>query len=241
VTSSIPDRQSAKAALWLLAGHNLIQNRLLNEGGYVTGNLAVTAGLILIGRHAGLRWDEMGLGRGDLRKGFSIGATVALASFSLAVLISRLPAVGSRLHDERVATDSVTDAVRRAVTRFPLGTALFEEVSFRGVLPPLLARGGATPSGDLASAVAFAVWHLIPTHHALTINDVGESGWARLGGTVMGAAAAGFAGYGLSWLRRKTGSLLAPWLVHGSVNAASYLGVALSRSRDARREAGQRP
>ncbi|HEX6286081.1 MAG TPA: CPBP family glutamic-type intramembrane protease, partial [Acidimicrobiia bacterium] len=46
-----------------------------------------------------------------------------------------------------------------------------------------------------------------------------------------GSAAAGVAGLGLSWLRRRTGSLLAPWLVHATVNSAAYLaGVVRSRS-----------
>lgn len=229
--SHVPDNRPVRAALALLAAYNVIQNLALRESRYVAGNLSVTAGLIVIGRHAELGWDDMGLGDGDHRSGVRIGITITIPALLVAILASRIPAIRHRLRDERVVVGSLPAALRRAMIRFPLGTALFEEVAFRGVLPPLLSSGGSERRGDFASAAVFAAWHLLPTHHALAVNQLGGSRLARLSGTLLGAMAAGMSGYALSRLRRRTGSLLAPWLVHGSLNASSYLAVVLSRRR----------
>lgn len=231
MTSSLPKRRARTAALALLAAHNLIQNEYLNERGYVTGNLVMTAGMVALGRHAELDREDMGLGAGDLRKGLGVGVAAMLASVAFVAGAPNLPASSALLRDERAVAGSLPEAVRRGLTRFPLGTAVFEEVAFRGVLAPLLAAGRDHSNGDLASATIFALWHLVPTHHALIINRVGSSPRTRLFGTLLGAAAAGVAGYGLSWIRRRTGSLLAPWLIHSSINAGTYLGVVLARNR----------
>lgn len=224
-----PDR----VALSVLATHNLTQNLLFRESGYVVSNLVVTGGLLVVAHTAGLDRNAVGLGPGDLRRGGSVGVPPATAALLGAAIAPRVPSLASRLRDERLpAADTVTEAMRTAMVRFPLGTALFEEVAFRGILPPLLARDADPVTGDLRSAAVFALWHLIPTHRALTVNRVGATGRARLAGTVLGAAAAGLAGWGLSRIRRWTGSLLAPWLIHSSVNAASYLAVSLARLRD---------
>lgn len=217
------------AALAILATHNLVQNRVLNERGYVTGNLAVSGCLVTLGRRARLSPEDMGLKAGDLETGLRIGGGAVLASIAFVAVAPRIPALRERLHDERATAASYPEAIRRALTRFPLGTALFEEVVFRGVLPPLLAADHSRVAGDVESALVFGLWHLIPTHDVLRTNHVGRTRLTRTMGTLLGAAAAGVGGYGLSRIRRRTGSLLAPWLIHSSVNAGSYLGVILAR------------
>jgi hypothetical protein len=55
------DRGAIRATLGILAMHNLVQNLVLNERGYVTGNLVVSGLLIGIGRASGLSSADMGL------------------------------------------------------------------------------------------------------------------------------------------------------------------------------------
>lgn len=224
-TVTRPDR----TALTVLVAHNLIQNEVLDEKAYVTGNLIVTSTLLAIARSAGLDRDDIGLQPGDLRSGASLGLAATITSLLTAVVAARLPSLNARLRDQRLPAESLPDVVRRALIRFPIGTALFEEVAFRGVLPPLLSRDDAGVSGDARSALVFALWHLIPTHQALRVNNVGQTRLVRLAGTLVGAMAAGVAGYALSRVRRRTGSLLASWLIHSSVNAGSYLATARVR------------
>jgi hypothetical protein len=223
------DRAQA-AVLLILAAHNLVQNSILNEDGYVPGNVLVAAALARLARDAGRTWDELGLGRGDLRMSGRVGAGVLIASTAFLAVADRMPWVRRHLRDERAPVASRRETTRRALVRFPLGTALFEEVAFRGVLPALFASENRP--GDVAAAGMFAVWHLIPTHHALEVNGIAQGPRSRIVGTVAGSAAAGLAGYVLSRVRNKTGSVLSPWLIHSAVNATSYLAVVRAHAYD---------
>lgn len=226
----ISAKGQAKAALSILAVHNLVQNSILNEKGYVPGNLAVTATLLGLGREAGLEWEEMGLSPGNVPANVRIGAATLLAAATFLAVVPRIPAARPHLRDQRAPPGPRRETMRRAYVRYPVGTALFEEVAFRGVLPALLTD--ERRSGDLAAAVAFAAWHLIPTHHALEVNDMGHTKRSYRTGTLLGAAAAGVAGFALSWVRRRTGSLFAPWAIHSAINTTSYLAVLRARSHD---------
>lgn len=223
-------RSPAKTALFILAAHNLVQNHILNEDGYVTGNLAMTTTLLSLGREAGLEWEEMGLTPGDVKTNLRIAATVVIASSAFLAVVPRIPGVRPHLRDERAPAGPRRESMRRAFVRYPLGTALFEEAVFRGVLPALLAS--ERRSGDLAAALAFGAWHVIPTHHALKVNGIAQGPKLRIVGTLVGSAAAGLAGLVLGRVKRKTGSIIAPWLIHSAVNTTTYLSVVRAHPDD---------
>lgn len=214
-------RSQTKPVLLILAAHNLVQNSILNEEGYVWGNIVVAGTLAGLARDAGFTWEEIGLGPGDLRISRRMGAWVLTASTAFLAITARMPRIRHYLRDKRAPAATRPEKIRRALIRFPVGTALFEEVAFRGVLPALLAN--ETRSGDILAAGMFAIWHLIPTHHVLRVNGIAQRPRSRMLGTLAGSAASGLAGYVLSRVRRKTGSILAPWLIHSAVNTTSYL------------------
>ncbi|MBW3666399.1 MAG: CPBP family intramembrane metalloprotease, partial [Actinobacteria bacterium] len=185
--------------------------------------------LIGVGRASGLGWDEIGLDPTRLRRGLRIGARAAAAAGGAALLALSLPEGRSLLRDERATLRWRGSVWRRALIRFPLGTALFEEAAFRGVLPALLERSHRPMVADSLSAGIFALWHLIPTRRALAGHPLGSqlSGARRMGTVVAGSVAAGCFGLVFSSLRRRTGSLAAPWLAHASLNSLWFLaGVA---------------
>lgn len=234
-----PDR----AAFAILALHNLVQNHLLNERGYVTGNLVVTGGLVGLGRSAGLSWEEMGLHPDRVKPGLRLGARTAAAAVASALIALAHPLIRSYLRDERARVASAAELWRRALLRFPLGTALFEEVAFRGVLPALLGRRHRQATADAISATAFALWHLIPTGRALAGNPLhlGLTSRRRAGYVVAGSALAGAFGLSFSGLRRRSGSVAAPWLAHSALNTVSFLiGVAAWQLAQPRVEPGSR-
>lgn len=218
--------QPTQVALGVLVTHNLVQNSLLNERGYVTGNLVVSGILVALGRITSLTWEEMGLSPGELRRGVRLGGWAAGTAAGLTLLALTHPRGRALLQDRRGAVVSGGDVWRRALVRFPFGTALFEEVAFRGVLPALFRRTHRPASAETLTAAAFGLWHLIPTARALVGNPLGRDLplRRRLLTILGGSAAAGISGLILSWMRRSTASLLAPWLAHSSFNAISYLG-----------------
>lgn len=220
-----------RTALAVIALHNVVQNQLLNERGYVIGNLAVSAVLVGVGRSAGLGWDEMGLQPSRVRQGLGAGAGPSLAALVAGLAALAGPRARPYLRDERARVPP-SEIWRRALIRFPLGTALFEEVAFRGVLPALLGRTRRPAVAHAVSAGVFALWHLIPTRRALAGNPLHARLTPRKRGmaVVAGSAIAGGFGFAFSWMRRRSGSVAAPWLAHASLNTASFLaGVAANR------------
>lgn len=233
---SLSHRQALGASLTLLGAHNVVQNTVLNERGYMTGNLFLSAVLVGLGRGAGLSREDLGLVRGDMAAGRRMigwSATGAGLGVGLALLN---PGRRRLLRDDRTRAQSTRDIVERTLVRFPWGTALFEEVAFRGVLPALLRPGRAAGQADLMAATAFGLWHIVPTIRALGGNPAGDqvSGPARFVVVVGGCLAAGLAGLGLSSMRNRTGSLLAPWAVHSLANVSMYLAGVLAHRIDGR-------
>lgn len=214
--------------LGVLGVHNLVQNSVLNEKGYVAGNLGVAALLVVIGRLSGTSWSDMGLSMENPTNDLKFGGLIAAVGASGAIAALSHPRTREPFHDGRWIDATPREILKRATIRFPIGTALFEEVAFRGVLPAVI--GGDRRRADVMSATVFALWHLIPT---VRLQHDSWRGWPlhrQVAATLGGSAAAGVGGVGLSWLRRRTGSLLAPWLVHATVNSAAYLaGVVRSR------------
>ena len=136
------------------------------------------------------------------------------------------------LDDQRLDGVGRQEAAYRVAVRFPVGTALFEEVLFRGVLPQAFPFRTASRR-DLAAASVFAIWHLIPTASALRANPASKdmSSTKKVAAIVGGSLASGLAGLGFSALRRGTSSVAAPWLVHASYNATAFMTARRLRKR----------
>lgn len=216
-------RQTARlAAIGLIAGHNLVQNTVLNEKGYTAGNAVVAAALIGLAERSGSSLVEMGLKPRLGADGRRVVAATAATAVVLTVAAVVHPRTRALLRDERARDASWQVVWRKALIRFPLGTALFEEVAFRGALPPLLSE--SERAGDLSSSTLFGLWHVIPTARALRGNPLGGRVTNPARTVATGAVAAGLTGLVLTSARRRTGSVFVPWLLHSIFNIASYLG-----------------
>lgn len=215
-------RETARStAIGMIAGYNVVQNTFLIERGYVTGNVVVGAALIGLGRRSGSSLEQMGLIprlTSDGRRFMAAAATTAIITIAAGVAH---PKTRTFFRDERARGESWQDVRHNTLIRFPLGTAMFEEVVFRGVLPPLLAR--SEKAGDLLSSALFGLWHVIPTARVLGGSPLGGS--ANPVRTVAaGSAAAGVGGFLLACARRKSDSTILPWMLHSLLNITIYLG-----------------
>lgn len=191
-----------------LAAHNLGVEHL-PRWAYVPACLATAGAVVRLGGRP-----ELGASRAAVRAGCA-GAAVAVAGVGLAALA---PPTRRLFHDERLAGS----AAYQAFVRIPLGTVALEEVAFRGVLVDRL--------GPVAASVLFGAWHIVPTRTALDVNGVTEHRAAAIAAAVAATAAAGLV---LCRLRRSTGSLLAPAIVHAAATASATL-VAAHLTRRAR-------
>ena len=214
--------------------YNLVQNLMLPAPGYVPANLAATGALIALARSQGCSWDDLGLDLSNAGPGVRLGAVGAGLATAVALAAGSHRATRDYFLDERAAGQRNRDVAYRAIVRFPLGTALFEEVAFRGVISGVWRQsGGSKGEAAAATALTFALWHLIPANDALTGNPLASrfsSRRSRAGVVVTGAVATGLASLGFSWMRERSGSLIAPWMTHAAINGAVYLaGVAAWR------------
>lgn len=219
------DDSTIVAVLGVIAGYNVIQNELLPEWAYVPANLAVTAGLVLYARQHGTTFDDMGLGVGRLRDGLMTGVTMALAVAAGTAAVSRTR-FRRLFEDERARGHGRREAVYRSVVRFPLGTALFEEVAFRAVLDASWRRR-KPQSARVATSLAFGAWHLLPTYRLYPGMAPGRhrapTAIERAAASIVGALVTAAAGCGLALLRERTGSVVAPWLAHAAHNTSAYV------------------
>ena len=188
---------------------------------YVPLNLALTAGLVAVGRAAGATWEQLGLAGRHLRSGLRWGAGVGVAAAAVMGIGAALPVTRVFFEDERVQIDNgLGELAYQALVRIPLGTVLLEEVAFRGVLLALLVPRMSTRSAVLVSSALFGLWHIVPTLGAANTNDI--SGLAQAG-TVAGAVVVTFVG-GIVFcaLRLRSGHVVAPVLLHLAFNVTGY-------------------
>lgn len=100
----------------------------------------------------------------------------------------------------------------------PVGTVLAEEAAFRAALGRASAQAFGPTGGRLLQAGAFGLSH---------IADARAAGAPLLPTVVV----TGLAGWLFGWLAERSGSLLAPILVHLAVNEAGAIAVVAVQSR----------
>jgi membrane protease YdiL (CAAX protease family) len=109
------------------------------------------------------------------------------------------------------------------MVRIPIGTVLWEETAFRGILQAALCR--VMPGGAAIAATngVFGIWHIRPTAGALRVNGLADGPRQTMAAVGWGVAVTAAGGVLLSWLRVRSGSLAAPILLHLATNCGGAL------------------
>jgi uncharacterized protein len=191
---------------------------------------AGAAGLLVLARWAGLDWAELGLGAGTWRRGLAWAAAAIGAVAIVFAVGAALPLTRHSFRDARYDL-GWGGALLTAFVLIPVGTVLFEEVAFRGVLWGLLRRSRGTWTATIVSSALFGLWHVLPSLHLATDNQAigstvgtGTSGRvAAVLGTVLFTALSGVV---FCELRRRSGSLLASAGLHWATNGLGVLAAA---------------
>jgi len=219
----------------VVAYNNIVNGWTPFQGAaYVPLNLAFTSVVTVVAATThGLSRAELGLEGGNSDAGFSF---IAVAVFGFVAFTIARSRYADRIADKRVAGLRGGQLAYYVLVRIPLGTAVAEEVLFRGVLFAVWREVGLSSLGAaLFASLAFGLWHISPTIIGVRINNPQASGdklRAAVAGAVLLTTAAGL---GLTWLRLRTGGLIAPIVLHGGINSVS----ALAAVRAGRRRNGQ--
>lgn len=185
--------------------------------------------LVALMRSRGLGWTEIGLGRGHWRSGLRYALTAVAVVGSVIAIGALLPLTRPMFLNNHYAT--ISGALLASMIIIPLQTVIPEELAFRGVLHGTLDRAWGFRGVATVGSLLFGLWH-IASSLGLTSGNVGftrvlGSGVAGMvAGVVMAVFATGAAGFVFTWLRRRSGSLLAPIALHWSLNGMGALAAA---------------
>jgi len=232
-----PDRATSETGpvlgvIAILVGSNILTNEVLPEWAYVPWNIGMAGALVWTARRYGqCSTDELGLARRHVGDGLRWGGIVSAAVLAVYAVGAALPATRDLFRDDRAADVSLAGLVWRVGIEIPLGTVLAEELMFRGVLPAMFrrrfaARRNWAVRADVSAALLFGLWHVLPALGLAGANPAfkdmpdGLGTAAAIVGSVAGTAAAGLF---FTWLRNRSGSVLAPMLLHSTINGGGYL------------------
>ena len=191
---------------------------------------AAAGGVVLLVRHRGLGWTELGLGREHWKSGAGYAAAAIALVGTVIAVGALLPWTRPMFLNNNYAT--LSGALLASMIIIPLQTVIPEELAFRGVLHGALDRAWGWRGVAAAGSLLFGLWH-IATSMGLTASNVGFTKilgggiFGMVAGVVGAVLATGAAGYVFAWLRRRSGSLIAPIALHWSLNGLGALAAAL--------------
>jgi membrane protease YdiL (CAAX protease family) len=208
----------------LIVTYNNVVNRWtpFHGAAYVPLNLAFSVVITVVAAAAlSLSRAELGL-RGDIG-----GAAFSLIAVALFVVVAFAVARSRHAHriaDRRVAGLRGHELAYYVLVRIPVGTAVAEEILFRSALFAVWRDAGISSLGAaLSASLAFGLWHVSPTILGIRMNDPDASDqklWAAVVGAVVLTTVVGLA---LTWVRLRTGGVLAPIVLHGGINSVGAL------------------
>jgi membrane protease YdiL (CAAX protease family) len=206
--------------------YGAVLNQLLPDAAHVPANVAAAATVLTLARRGGASLADLGLSPESLRAGALVGFTVAAPIVAGIGLAASAPATGRYFNDARVLRASRRRAAYETAIRIPIGTALGEELLFRGALLALFRRRYSTAGAVAVSSLLFGLWHVLPALQSVADNLSDETPDEKLGtlARVAGAVAATtVAGVGFAILRLRSKSILAPVIVHAAVNSSAFI------------------
>jgi uncharacterized protein len=216
----------------LTAYNNVIDRHPWHHRRYVALNACATGAALSAAAASGLTAADIGLGRERWSPG-RLGAGAAAAVAAGWLVVAALPATRPVLDDKRITSIDGRAVAYQAVVRIPVGTVLWEETAFRGVLQAALCRVMPQTAAIAVTSGVFGLWHVRPTLQALRANGLANSRGQAAARVTAGVAATTAGGVLLSWLRARSGSLAAPVLLHLATNsgglAAAWAAVTTGR------------
>jgi membrane protease YdiL (CAAX protease family) len=202
----VSERWALALLIGVLAAADVARSTVVPDGAHFAFNVVLAALAIGVALAAGLRADDLGCSRARLGAGLRLGG-LAFVAISAVVVVG---AIAGLLEDDRTDV-SAAEMVLRVVVIIPIGTVLTEELAFRGALDGLLVRVTSPGRATAIGSVLFGLWHLPPM--------IGDWSWAEALGTLAATTAAGV---GFTWLRRRSGSVVAPMLAHLATNSTTF-------------------
>ena len=191
---------------------------------YVPTNLVTAAVVVFISRRLVTPYD---MGMTNWARGARWGLAVTLVGLGVYLVAAVTPGFDELFNDRRVG-DGLPRLFYEVFIRIPLGTVLLEEVAFRGALPAVFEKHWSRLHAVVMSSMLFGLWHVLPSLNLADVNPVFEgllgTGLAgKIGGVAIAVVGTFLVGLWLCFLRYRSGSILAPLIVHTASNTGGYV------------------
>lgn len=208
--------------------YGIVLSRLIPMRYHLVANLSASAFAIFCAISVGLNFEQLGLSIKLFWPGIFVALTASVFLIISIYLLSKI----SFTHKYFVSSHSALRAspsrlAYETAVRIPLSTALAEEILFRGVLFGVLLYYSGTHVAIIGSSLVFGLWHIFPA-----LNFTNESYYlelrqgrliSKLLHIVVNVLATALAGIVFAWLRLLSGSIIAPWLLHWTINSTTVL------------------
>jgi membrane protease YdiL (CAAX protease family) len=155
----------------LLAYNNVIGAQPWHRRWYVPVNAGAAGAALAAAAASGLTAADLGFGRGTWWPG-RLESGLAAATAAGCLVAASVPATRPFLNDNRITTLDGRALAYQVAFRIPVGTVLWEEIAFRGVLQAALRRVMSGPAAIAVTSGVFGIWHVRPTAAALRINGL---------------------------------------------------------------------
>lgn len=212
----------------LISAYSVVICRVVPKRYYALTNVITAASSVLVAHLIGLSWSDIGLAPGSLLTGLLWGLAVSLPVAMIISLFVSHKFTRHLFRGSQLPAKPIKLAYEFGL-RIPLGTALSEEIIFRGVLLGMLLQNHNQLTSLAVSAILFGLWHILPTLDTIRQNDavtaLAKSSFVHKHLPVVTTVLfTGLVGVAFGWLRIWAGSLLAPWVVHSVVNTLALGG-----------------
>lgn len=221
----------------LIVSYGALLSFVLPKKSHIILNILFAGGAICVGVLSGLSLSAMGLAPSLLISGSLYALGIIVILIALIYVASRLPVINRFFENEAFSSVSKKRLAYEAGFRVPLGTALIEEVLFRGLLLGLLMINYPPINSLIISSIVFGLWHIFPTVNQLEANQAAKDLVAgkrgrRFWSILSVVATTSLAGFCFGLLRLWSGSLITPWLVHWAINASGIISGAIAKNKN---------
>jgi membrane protease YdiL (CAAX protease family) len=215
-------------ALLLYGNANAVFPSDTRDSFLLWSNLALLALLLVWSLWvARLSLSEIGLAPGSILGSALFGLVLSLLAAIPPVLFIVLAPLynGGAIEAPDITERSGSWLAYFLLFRQPVGTALFEEVAFRGALYGAWLRVGGDRAAFRGTSVTFALWHGVITSKTVIDSGVVDAPLATAGGVALSLAGLFVGGLIFAYLRWHTRSIAAAVVAHWLIVALMTVAV----------------
>jgi membrane protease YdiL (CAAX protease family) len=208
----------SRLTLFLLLGAILLYGylypRIAGRRFYTLFNLGFALFSVGLVKISGASWSQLGF-------------SFSLSSLAIALGVLLIVITAELVFFKKNHLEITTVNLRELIVRIPFGTALAEEMVFRGSLIGVLLLSYSRLWTLLISSAIFGIWHLLPgtseTWAQQNLIYKNTPKWlARLSSDSITVLVTSVGGLFFGWLRLASGGILLPWVFHSGINIVSW-------------------